>query len=502
MFLRVRTYPAREGFKIEPYEGLPPLFVQIQGRFEFLPAPTWYRNFEYHRDARRGFEAHEDLFSPGVFEIELADGAPVILSASVDELPDRLGEMWDEELETRRAREKKLRGSALEKALLRTARKFYSLDPHGRAAITAGYPWFLEWGRDAMISLPGLMSYNGETERYLEVLETFAAHRRHGLVPNFIGAGPEDDAYNSADASLWFAYAVQKYLELTKDLDGVKGGIWRALVEIFDSYRRGTIHGIRMIESGLIEAGTPAVQVTWMDAMVDGAPVTPRNGCAVELNALWYNLVCEIEALGKKLKDPVAEKAAALAPRIREAFNAAFWLEGEGRLADVVRGGEVDASMRPNQIFAASLPFSPLDDDRALRMLDAVRRELVTPLGLRTLSPGEPGYCGRYQGDPRTRDHAYHNGTAWPWLLGHYGEALLKLTADKQAAINTLTRYLAGFERHLDEECLGAVSEVFDGDPPPTPGGCFAQAWSVAEILRLSKIIEREKKKLSRRTAR
>lgn len=502
LFLRVRTFPAREGFKIDPYEGLPPFFVQIEGRFEFFPAPTWYRNFEYHRDDRRGFAAHEDLFSPGVFEIDLLPGKPIYLSASVEELPDRLGGMWEEELDARRACDKKVRGPALEKALLRTARKFHSVDPHGRPALCAGYPWFLEWGRDAMISLPGLMSYNDEAERYLEVLRTFAAHRRHGLIPNFIGATDEANAYNSADASLWFAYAVQKYLELTKDHAGVKGAVWDALKGVFESYRRGTIHGIRMLPSGLVEAGTPEVQVTWMDAMVDGRPVTPRNGCAVELNALWYNLVCELAELGTRFKDPVAEDAAALAPRIAAAFNEAFWLEGEGRLADVVRGDEVDASMRPNQIFAASLPHSPLEADRALRMLDAVRRELVTPLGLRTLTPGHPDYRGRYQGDSRARDTAYHNGTAWPWLLGHYGEALLRLTADKQAAVNTLTRYLDAFERHLDEEGLGAISEVFDGDPPPTPGGCFAQAWSVAEILRLSKIVERERKKLSRRQAR
>ncbi len=502
MFLRVRTFPAREGFKIDPYEGMPPFFVQIQGRFEFFPAPTWYRNFEYHRDARRGFAAHEDLFSPGMFEIDVSDGKPAFLSASVEELPDRIGEMWEEEVDARREYRKKVRGTALEKALLATAPKFYSVDPHGRPAVTAGYPWFLEWGRDAMISLPGLMLYNGETERYLDVLRTFAAHRRDGLVPNFIGATAEKNAYNSADASLWFAFAVQKYLEATKDYGGIAGAVWDALVDVYRSYRRGTIHGIRMLDSGLIEAGTPDVQVTWMDAMVDGVPVTPRNGCAVELNALWYNLVCELAALGKRMKDPVADEAAALAPRIREAFNDAFWMDEEGRLADVVRGGEVDTSMRPNQIFAASLPHSPLDDDRALSMLDAVKRDLVTPFGLRTLSPGEPGYCGRYEGDPRARDTAYHNGTAWPWLLGHYGDALLRLTADKPAAINTLSRYLAAFEKHVDEEGLGAISEVFDGDPPPTPGGCFAQAWSVAEILRLSKIVERERKKLARKTAR
>jgi predicted glycogen debranching enzyme len=502
MFFRVRTFPAREGFKIDPYEGMPPFFVQVEGRFEFFPAPAWYRNFEYHRDARRGFAAHEDLFCPGVFEIELSAGKPVYLSASVEELRGRLEKVWDGEMDARRAYNERLHGTNLEKALLRAAPKFYSIDPHGKPAVTAGYPWFLEWGRDAMISLPGLMSYNGETDRYLEVLRTFAAHRRHGLIPNFIGATDEANAYNSADASLWFGYAVQKYLEVAKDVEGLKGVVWDALKDIFASLRRGTIHGIRMLASGLVEAGTPEVQVTWMDAMVDGRPVTPRNGCAVELNALWYNFVCELALLGKKLKDPIAKEAAALAPRIAAAFNEVFWLETEGRLADVVRGAEVDASMRPNQIFAASLPHSPLEPERALRMLDAVRRELVTPLGLRTLSPGDPGYCGRYAGDPKTRDIAYHNGTAWPWLLGHYGEALLNLTADKQAAINTLTRYLSVFEKHLDEEGLGAISEVFDGDPPPTPGGCFAQAWSVAEILRLSKLVEREKKKLSRRTTR
>lgn len=502
MFLRVRTFPAREGFKIEPYEGMPPLFVQIRGRFEFFPAPTWYRNFEYHRDARRGFDAHEDLFCPGVFEIDASSGEPVILSASTEELPDRLDAMWDEEIGARESYRKRLKGPALERALLAAAPKFYSLDPRGRPAVTAGYPWFVEWGRDAMIALPGLMLLNGEHERYLAVLETFAAHRRHGLIPNFIGATDGENAYNSADASLWFAWAVQAYLAETKDFSGIKGEVWRALLDVFAAYRDGTIHGIRMLPSGLVEAGAPDVQVTWMDAMVRGAPVTPRNGCAVEINALWYNFVCELVALGKRFRHPVAREAAALAPRIREAFNEAFWIPEEGRLADVVRGGEVDATMRPNQIFAASLPHSPLDEDRALSMLDAVRKELVTPFGLRTLSPREPGYRGRYQGDPETRDRAYHNGTAWPWLLGHYGDALLRLTADRQAAVGTLSRYLAELEKHLDEEGLGAISEVFDGDPPPTPGGCIAQAWSVAEILRLSRAVERERKKLARRAAR
>jgi len=488
--LRVRTFPARDGFSIAPYEGMPPLYMRVSGRFELFRGPTWYRDFEYFVEQRRGFDFREDLFCPGLIEIELLQGDSVILAASTEEITDDLEELWQAELERRRRFHRRLRGTDFQKTLMTAARQFLTTDARGRTAITAGYHWFQEWGRDALIALPGLTLYNGQRGVYLEVLATFAAHERDGLIPNFIGASDDRNAYNSADASLWFAYATQKYLESTRDADGVRRVAWPTLARVFAAYRDGTRHGIRMLESGLLTAGSATEQLTWMDAVVDGAPVTPRNGCAVELNALWYNLVRFVEELGRRFGEPIADEAAALAPRIAQAFVETFWIEERGHLADVWRDGTVDPALRPNQILAVSLPYSALDEERALALLGAVSRELLSTLGLRTLSPRAAHYAGRYEGGPAARDRAYHNGTVWPWLIGHYGEALLHYSADKEWAIGVLERVLEAFEPHLREAGLGTVSEVFDGDPPQTPGGCISQAWSVAELLRLTKLIE------------
>lgn len=496
---RVRTYPAEQGFMIDPYQNLPRLHVRIGGTFQHLPTPVWYRNFEYVVEARRGFDCHEDLFCAGVIECELPVGEPVVLAASTGPVERDPRELWAEEIERRQARVRGRRGSHLERELARSARQFFTAGAAGGRTVTAGYPWFLEWGRDAMIALPGLTLGAGDDGLFLEVLETFAAKERSGLLPNFIGETPERDAYNSADAALWLAWAVQQYLERTGDHDGVRAKLFDTLKRIFRCTRDGAAPGLGLTAEGLLTAGSPDENLTWMDARVDGAPVTPRHGCAVELSALWYNLVRFVEELGERHGDPVAAEARAAAEGFPAAFLAAFWMPDEERLGDVWRDGELDRSMRPNQVFAVSLPHSPLDRDRALCVLRAVRRELVTPLGLRTLSPREPGYIGRYQGGPAERDRAYHNGTVWPFLLGHFADAWLRLTEHPVFAIEKLSEYRDRLAEHLDEGCLGSIAEVFDGDPPPLPGGAPSQAWSVAETLRMSHLIERARKGADKR---
>ena len=495
MFLRVRTFPETDGFSISPYDGMPPLHVRFSGGFDFMPSPVWYRNFEYSREEERGFYCREDLFCPGVIELVFPEGHEIVLSFSTTASAEDPGEKWDRELERRQAFHKKLRGTSFQKTLAVSARNFLSESKNGNKAITAGYPWFLEWGRDAMIALPGTLLYNGLTDHYLDVLRTFAAHQRDGLIPNYIGPSPEQNAYNSADASLWFVWALQKYLEKIRKVGSIPSVIWQAVGEIFHHYKEGTSFGIQMLENGLLTVGTPDVQVSWMDAMVHERPVTPRHGAPVEINALWYNLLCFIASRGNQFNKSIADEAHTLASRLKDAFIDAFWIPKEQYLADVVNDGIRDTSIRPNQIFAVSLPFSPLEVDQSRGVVAVVKRELFTPYGLRTLSPTDPRYRGHYRGGPVERDSAYHNGTVWPWLLGHFGEAVLKVAEKKKSAILEFEQALEKLKEHMQEAGLGTVSEVFDGNPPHSAQGCISQAWSVAEILRLTKLIEKEKRK-------
>ncbi|MCP4677946.1 MAG: glycogen debranching protein [Deltaproteobacteria bacterium] len=498
VFLRVRTFPIPGGFLVSPYDGMPSLHFQNNcPSSHFYPAPVWYRRFHYSYEARRGFDASEDLFCPGIVELDFEKGTEVVFSASTGEQSDDLANIWDRELDRRRRFSRKLRGTPFQKSLKRAARQFVSSDGSGHRSIVAGYPWFQEWGRDAMIALPGLMLYSGLAETYVDVLKSFAAHRRDGIIPNFLGETPEADAFNSADASLWFAWAVQQHVGHTRSTDAIKGDILDALRDIFRSYRDGTDHGIRMRDDGLLNVGSPDEQVTWMDAVVDGRPVSPRWGSPVEINALWYNMVAFLADLDPRLDADLGAEARELVPRIEAAFNDAFWLEEEGCLADVYRDEGLDSSLRPNQIFAVSLPYSPLSTERARRVLAKVKEELATPVGLRTLSPTDPLFKARYEGGPAERDSAYHNGTVWPWLLGHYGEGLLKVSSDKTLAIEELEQSIKELEDHLYDAGIGTISEIFDGTKPQAARGCTSQAWSVGEILRLTKLIENEKNRMA-----
>lgn len=490
---RGQTFPLENGFQISPYEGMPTMHIQTNGRFKFFPAPTWYQNFEYLEEMRRGFDFTEDLFSPGVFDIEIEKGESLIISASTSPLKDLDG-LWKEEISRRKKTNKKLQGTPFQKTLKQAAMQFVTQSPNqdegssGTKAITAGYHWFAEWGRDAMIALPGLLLPLNQTDIYLDVLKQYGKNRRNGIIPNYLGEHESDNAYNSADAGLWYGFAVQKYLEHVNSPRDLHGDIVETLYDIYDHYKRGTDHGIQMLENGLLRVGGPDEQVTWMDAMVEGCPVTPRFGSPVEINALWYNFVSFLAESGPALamRDAVAKEAATLAKQIKKSFIDTFWLSEANYLADLKQDEWLDRSNRPNQIFAASLPFSPLSSSQAQKMLDKVQQTLLTPFGLRTLDPNDANYRGKYEGNSRDRDSAYHNGTVWPWLLGHFGEALLKHSKNKSAAKAVLNECLTAFEDHLNDAGLGTISEIFDGDAPQGAQGCVSQAWSVSEVLRLS----------------
>ncbi|HWP42756.1 MAG TPA: amylo-alpha-1,6-glucosidase, partial [Blastocatellia bacterium] len=348
----------------------------------------------------------------------------------------------------------------------------------------AGYHWFTDWGRDTMISLEGLTLATGRHAEAGYILRTFSHYVRDGLIPNLFPEGEREGLYHTADATLWFFHALDRYLEATGDRATLRSILPR-LVEVIEHHLRGTRFGIGQDpEDGLLRQGAEGYQLTWMDAKVDGWVVTPRRGKAVEINALWYNALRLMEGwLAEEGQAETARMIAAHADRARESFNRRFWYEAGGYLYDVVDGESGDdAACRPNQLLAISLSHPVLDRSRWERVLDVARERLLTPVGLRSLAPGHPDYKPKYYGDLRSRDAAYHQGTVWAWLAGPFVDAWLKTyPEDRQGA----RRFLEGFVPHLNEACVGSISEIFDAEPPFTPRGCIAQAWSVAEAIRL-----------------
>jgi predicted glycogen debranching enzyme len=430
----------------------------------YVPQETIYHNFEYEEERRRGLAWKEDLFSPGRFEIELSGDAAFAIAASTW----RTG-MPDWRAEQRKEKERLEMLLAPLPDLARAADAFLVKRGQGKSII-AGYHWFDDWGRDAMISLPGLLLCTGRFEDARLVLKSFAAAMNDGVLPNDLGA----TSYNTVDASLWFVRAVGSYFEYSKDLEFVRG-VWPRLIEVFRRYSRsGEDFGVD--KDGLIVSG-PAL--TWMDARLDGRPVSSRAGKCCEINALWYSALIDMQKLSEALDKSPDPGFAERAERVKQGYQR-FWNSETGCLFDVI--DHEDASIRPNQIIAAGIPDLLLDVMRK-SILDVVTRELLTPFGLRTLSPRDPRYAGRYEGDPRRRDGAYHQGTVWPWLMGPYIDALLSVRGRSEPILGEARELL----RPLITMHAGGINtlpEVFDGDMPQRPGGCISQAWSVAEVLR------------------
>ena len=498
LFLHVRTFPAKNGFKIQPYDDMPAFFIQADKVHEFFPSPLWYYNFEYIVEGERGYGNREDLFQPGVMEISLKQKGAVYISASVKEAKGSFKNDW--------AREEKRRGAMAGEDdaiatsfkagarlpfsnVLSSGRHFPVRTPSGRSDIIAGYHWFGCWGRDTLISLPGLTFCSGKPGAGAAVLKSIAGHERNGLIPNFFSERDGKSAYNSVDASLWFIWAVQQMAKYTGDYGTIEKDLWPTVRNIIRHYREGTDYNIHADDNGLLHAGDEMTQLTWMDAMAGGRPVTPRWGYAVEINALWYNALCF--ATGFRARTGEKDmNFRDLAKKTAESFNTLFWDDSLGCLGDCYRDGRLDRSIRPNQIFAISLPHAVLDPSKWKTALDKVTKELHTPVGLRTLSPSDTHYLGRYGGGQANRDLAYHQGTVWPWLLGAYGEACLKSTKDRVKAKKDITSALQRFlDEHLQVAGIGFISEVFNGDPPHEPNGCIAQARNSAEIIRLRSLL-------------
>ncbi|MCK9229080.1 MAG: amylo-alpha-1,6-glucosidase [Syntrophales bacterium] len=504
-FFRTELEMSDRGFSIAPYAAMPGLHVGTGGAMRVMPGAFWYRNFEYLLEMKRGFPFREDLLMPAILECGMEPGTSRILSFSLDEVEDS-GRLWTREIQRRRRRRRSREERAgdrnhLPACLGKAADSYLVKDAAGTPSVIAGYHWFYVWGRDTLISLPGLTFRRGMIREGIEILKAMARLRRNGLIPNCLSDRSGENAYNSADGSLWYFWCLQELVEASGDMGLIKRFFWPVMKDILSRYRDGSAAPAALLENGLVTVGDATTQLTWMDAVVDCVPVTPRGGCPVEINALWFNALSFMRDVSRALDMDPGFDAASLIEKTRKSFNDLFWIPGGNYLADVCNttDGSRDESVRPNQIFAVSLPCSPLEDrERARQVVAKVTDELLTPCGLRTLSPRDPRYRGRYEGDAASRDRAYHQGTVWPWLLGHYGEALLKTAENKAAARKTLRTILSQFEGHLQDAGLGHVSEVFDGDEPHRPSGCIAQAWSVAELIRLSRLVQSRRTRASR----
>lgn len=487
------------GVRVRFGAGAQPYQVLLPGA-EYQAGGDWYWNVRFREETARGLGDRSELFVPGRFTISLDPGADCALIFSAEATVDLdAGQARARAEERQRDLLRKAEAesaSPMVRGLILAADQFLVArqpapgedQAETGGTVIAGYYWFNDWGRDTMISLPGLTLPTGRSDEAARILRTFARYVKDGLLPNnFPDRSGQIPGYNTADATLWFVLAIDAYHRATGDR-ALVDELLPVLCRIVAAHEAGTRYHIGVdARDGLLHAGEPGVQLTWMDAKVGDWVVTPRIGKPVEINALWCNALCCIAAFLKERQDSDAERLQALAERTRAGFQARFLSPGRKGLADVLDGPEGDDwSIRPNQIFAVSLPHRILDPTDEAAVVEVVGQYLLTSYGLRSLSPNDPAYQGHYGGDVRARDGAYHEGTAWSWLLGPYAEAHFRVHGDAAAAL----AWLAPLRDHLADAGLGSISEIFDGDAPHLPRGCIAQAWSVAETLRVWRMLE------------
>lgn len=471
-------------FRTKNYHDSPELFIAVP-HATFEAQPQWYHNYEFPEEKSRGLDYREDLFTHGKFSVSLKKGSKlaVIISATDPTGRDGLKLIQAEQ----KRREKLVHSFAGKPTLQRlalAADQFIVKRGESLLSVIAGYPWFSDWGRDTMIALPGLCLSTGRFDDAKKILTAFAGHVSEGMIPNRFPDYGEAPEYNTVDGTLWFFYATYKYYQYTKDSAFIKK-LMPVLHEIIEHHDKGTRYSIHVDqEDGLLYAGENGVQLTWMDAKVGDWVVTPRTGKAVEINALWYNALCMLQYLEQETGKANAARFMQLRiDRVQQSFTEKFWNEEAGCLYDVLEPNGVRKEIRPNQIYAISLPYPLLTGEKAQRVLDVIKEKLLTPYGLRSLSPDDPEYRPVYGGDPWYRDSAYHQGTVWGYLMGSYVDALFKVKG--KAAKPEAAHLMINFLVHLDNEGVGSISEIFDGDEPHFPRGCFAQAWSVGEALRV-----------------
>jgi predicted glycogen debranching enzyme len=460
--------------RMKPYQSLPALEIRHSGAFH--GDGNWYHDVEYLGELDRGLDFREDVYTPGSFEIHIPAGGAAFIVAAVDSTAG-IAAAALYALRTTRTFKSRLEAAA---DIFRATRA------DGEPTILAGFPWFTDWGRDTMISLPGLLISRGMLDEARRMMNGFLAHMNQGIIPNRFPDAGETPEYNTVDGTLWMFPAVKRYLDAGGDRAFLKEFYPRGK-EIIDWHRMGTWYGIGVDPSdSLLRAGGPGTQLTWMDAKIGDWVVTPRHGKPVEINALWYNALCLMSDWASALGDrDYSKDLAQQAERVRASFRAKFWNPSRQCLYDVLHDEGPVGKLRPNQLFAVSLPYPLLDPEEQRSVVRAVERELLTPVGLRTLDRNDPEYRPRYRGNSWERDSGYHQGTVWPWLIGPFIDAYLTAFGKTQENLDYCAGLAARMEQELTTCGLGSIAEVYDADAPHAPGGCPAQAWSVAELLRV-----------------
>ncbi len=480
LYANTKVTKVENGIKTKLYQGYPNLFLQLNKKNEFIQVPDWYYNIEYIREMERGYDYKEDLFVPGYFEVPIKKGEPVIFSASTSETnPQSLKSKYTIEVSKRIPRDSFIN------CLINAAQQFIVKNKKNTDVI-AGFPWFGSWSRDTFIALPGLTLAIDDLENCRGVLDSMTKKMKNGLFPNV--SSREHPDYDSVDAPLWYIWAIQQYVDYSEQSLEVYKKYGKAIKSILGAYKEGTLYNIKMQDNGLVYAGENGKALTWMDAIVQGKPVTPRIGYAVEVNALWYNAICfTLELAGNAGDKNFVKQWEHVPGLIKESFIEKFWDDQKQYLADYVNNDEKDWAVRPNQVIATSLKYKMLTKEKQNAVLDIVKNELLTPRGLRSLSPKNENYKGVYQGNQEERDLIYHQGTVWPWLLEHFCRAYLDLYG--KSGLSFVKKILNGFEEEMPEHGIGTVSEIYDGDPPHLPRGAISQAWSVGAILQINKMI-------------
>lgn len=472
----------KNGFKIQLYPSFTPLYLQFSKEVDYIHHPDWYSNFEYIKELKRGYAGHEDLLAPGDFEFTIKKGESVILQASIEEgSPNTFSRQFNQQLKKRVPRD------SFKNNLINASQQFL-VEQDGRTEIAAGLPWYGSWGRDTFISLPGLTLTLGDEKKFLDIIDTWVNKQYQGVFPNK-GAGEKANFY-SADTSLWFFWSLQKYIDYTDNAQLVWEKYAKAMLSVLEAYKEGREElGFQMRPNGLIYAAKENIPLSWMDAILFEKAVTPRAGYAVEINALWYNAIAFYLSLASKFD----QKAQNIdwenqLEKIKKSFLETFSDIKHNYIADFVNEQEVNWDVRPNMLIAASLSYSPLANEMRKSILDVAKQELLTPRGIRSLSPENLKYKSKYEGNIEIRDNSYHNGAVWPWLLIPYADLVSYLygkgsIAEIQAIVNR-------FEEEMTEHGIGSISELYNGDPPYEGKGGVSQAWSVAAILSLMYSIE------------